>query len=298
MSFRIGSVTKQFTAAAILWLEEQGKLSVADDLTKFLPDFPVGGRHVTIEQLLTHTSGIRNFTAAPTWQPLKMRDLTTAEMVAFIGELGFQFAPGERWSYSNSGYFLLGAIIEKASGLSYAAFLDQHVFSPLGLRRTYYDNPSTVIPRRARGYQRGSDAYVNAPYISMTQPFAAGALASTVDDLLQWDQSLTTGKLLKPDGIRRMFTPHTLESGTKTTYGYGWALAQHAGHAIAEHGGGIEGFRSHVVRIPSERLFVAVLTNNGSAKPDPTLLARRIAAVALGQPLTGNSWETRDTTTK
>jgi D-alanyl-D-alanine carboxypeptidase len=282
MVFRIGSVTKQFTAVAILMLAEEGKLAVADPITKFLPDYPTHGHLITVEHLLTHTSGIKSYTDMDAWLPVLRNDFTVQEMVDFFKNQPMNFAPGKRWSYSNSGYVLLGAIIEKASGQTYEQFLQYRIFDPLGMKQSYYDNPLRVIPRRAAGYEKGPDGYANAPYLSMTQPLGAGGLASTVDDLAAWDSALYTGQLLKPETLQPAFVSHRLPDGTATAYGYGWLIAEYAGHSFVEHGGGIPGFASHAIRVPQDRVFVAVLSNLLAEGPER--LAFMIAAQVIGQP--------------
>lgn len=282
MVFRIGSLTKQFTAVAILMLAEQGKLALDDSLTKFLPDYPTHGHTITVEHLLTHTSGIKSYTSMPEWLPLWRKDFTVQELVDFFKNQPMDFAPGKRFEYSNSGYILLGAIIEKASGQTYEQFIQQRIFDPLGMKHSHYDNPLSVVPRRAAGYDKGPDGYANATYLSMTQPYAAGSLASTVADLALWDAALYTEQLLKQETLQRAFVSHRLADGSETEYGYGWATAKLAGHVAAGHGGAIHGFGSFAIRLPEDHVFVAALSNNTGTHPEQ--LALKIAAWALGQP--------------
>lgn len=282
MVFRLGSITKQFTAVAILVLAEQGKLAFDDSISKFLPDYPTHGHLITVEHLLTHTSGIKSYTNMPEWPPLWGKDFTVQELIDFFKYQPMEFAPGKRWAYNNSGYILLGAIIEKVSGLSYEQFIQQSIFEPLGMKQSYYDSPSRVIPRRVAGYEKSSEGFANAAYLSMTQPYAAGALASTVDDLFLWDSALYTEQLLKLETLQRAHISHQLTDGSSTAYGYGWEISEYAGHRLIEHGGGILGFRTRAIRVPDERVFVAVLSNNGGANPG--LLAFKIAALVIGQP--------------
>ncbi len=283
--FRIGSVTKQFTAALIMMLAEEGKLAVSDPITKFLPDYPTEGRTITVEHLLTHTSGIQSYTDMPAWLGLQRKDLSLAELIDLFKNEPMQFAPGARWRYNNSGYILLGAIIEKVTGQKYADAVRERIFTPLGMTDSRYDATDEVIPRRAAGYARAGSRIVNAPYLSMTQPFAAGALISTVDDLAKWDAALTAGRVVRADSLAKMFTPYKLASGNETGYGYGWQIGQYEGRAVQEHGGGIHGFRAYVLRIPSEGVYVAVLSNLAASEPDPGSLARKAAAIAIGKPL-------------
>ena len=283
--FRIGSVTKQFTSAAIMMLVDEGKLAVTDPITKFLPDYPTQGKVITVEHLLTHTSGIQSYTDMPAWRARWREDLTVPELIDIFKNEPMQFAPGARWRYNNSGYILLGAIIEKVSGKAYADFMRERIFAPLGMTHTRYDVTEDVIPQRAAGYAKTGDRIVNAQFLSMTQPYAAGALVSTVDDLATWDAALTAGRVIKAASLARSFTSFALVSGSETGYGYGWGISRYDGRAVQAHGGGIPGFRAHVVRIPSDGVYVAVLSNLAAAEPDPDLLARKAAAVAIGKPL-------------
>ena len=271
---RIGSVTKQFTSAVIMQLVEEGKLALSDPLGTFLPDYPAEGRAVTIEHLLTHTSGIQSYTDMPAWRGLVGNDMTLDELIGMFKAQPMQFAPGARYRYNNSAYVLLGAVIEKVTGKTYADVVRERIFAPLGMADTRYDVTEDVVARRASGYSKAGDRLVNASYISMTQPYAAGALVSTVDDLAKWDAALGAGRVLKPDSLARAFTPYRLASGNSTGYGYGWHIGQYEGRAVQEHGGGIHGFRAHVLRIPSDGVYVAALSNVAAAEPNPEFLAR------------------------
>jgi CubicO group peptidase (beta-lactamase class C family) len=282
MVFRLGSITKQFTAVSILMLAEQGKLAIDDPITRFLPDYPTHDHLITIKHLLSHTSGIKSYTSMPEWPPLWRKDFTVKELIDFFKFQPMESAPGKCWSYNNSGYILLGAIIEKVSGQTYEEFLQRNIFEPLGMKQSYYDNPTQMIPRRVSGYDNTPDGFTNAPYLSMTQPYAAGALASTVDDLARWDAALYTGQLLKPETLAQAHTSYRLTDGTLTEYGYGWAISEYADHQLIEHGGGINGFLTYAIRIPDDRVFVAILSNNGRSQPG--LVAFKIAALTTGQP--------------
>lgn len=281
MVFRIGSLTKQFTAVAILMLAEQGKLDLNDSITKFLTNYPTHDHLITVEHLLTHTSGVKSYTSMPEWLPLWRKDFTVEELIDFFKNQPMDFAPGKRFEYSNSGYILLGAIIEKASGQTYEQFIQHRIFSPLGMKHSYYDCPQRVIPRRAAGYDKGPDGYTNAAYLSMTQPYSAGSLASSVNDLALWDAALYTDQLLKQDTLQQAFAAHRLADGSETEYGYGWATSKLAGHLSAGHGGSISGFGSFAIRLPDDHVFVAALSNNTGTHPGE--LALKIAALAIGQ---------------
>jgi D-alanyl-D-alanine carboxypeptidase len=285
MVFRLGSITKQFTAVCILMLYEQGKLDLQDDITHFLPDYPSGGRKITIEHLLTHTSGIKSFTSIPEWLPLWRKDLSLDELIAMFKDQPFDFEPGERFLYNNSGYILLGAIIEKISGMKYADFVQSTIFDSLGMTHSLYDDTQRIVPGRARGYSAGKDGPINCAYLSMTHPLAAGALASSVDDLALWEAALTSGKLLKSETLEKAFQPYTLNNGESSGYGYGWAIYWHEGLRFIEHGGGINGFTTGGVRVPSEKIYVAVLTNYDAPKTDPSMVAFKLAALVSGHPV-------------
>jgi CubicO group peptidase (beta-lactamase class C family) len=281
--FEIASVTKQFTAAAILLLQERGRLSMNDDITKYLPDYPTHGRTITIDQLLAHTSGIPNVTSLPEWWPRRREDLTLQELIGLFKDKPLDFNPGEKQSYSNSGYILLGAIIEKASGKRYEEFVEQEILAPLGMKHSRLMRPDEVVPEHAAGYDQAEDGYMVAQFISRTQPYAAGGLLSTVDDLALWADALSSGKLLKQESLASMATPAKLASGEPLPYAYGQGLLDEAGTRIIEHGGGIPGFNAELLRVPDQRLVVIILSNSLGHDPAPGALAFRITMKALGK---------------
>jgi CubicO group peptidase (beta-lactamase class C family) len=282
MVFRLGSITKQFTAVSVLMLAEQGQLGLQDEITKFLPDYPTQGRKITVEHLLTHTSGIQSYTDLPEWLPLWRKDLTLPELIDLFKNKPMQFEPGERWSYNNSGYILLGAIIEKVSGETYESFVTNHIFKPLGMKGSCYGSTERIIPRRVPGYQSGKDGFINAPYLSMTQPYAAGSLLSTVDDLAVWSDAVFSGKLVKKEWLDKALTPYKLKDGESSGYGYGLCIADFGGHRSIEHGGGINGFTTYEITLPDDRVFLAILTNSAVEGRDPEPRAVKIAWLALG----------------
>ncbi|MFZ6747073.1 serine hydrolase domain-containing protein [Undibacterium sp. JH2W] len=284
MMMRIGSITKQFTAVAILQLVEAGKLNLNDDLGTVLPAFPAKGQKITIEHLLTHSSGIKNFLAMPGFGDIADKPLTVTEMLDFFKNEPLEFAPGEHFAYSNSGYFLLGLIIEKISGLSYADYLAQHVFSPLNMRHTAFEGRERDAQRRVEGYVRGSNGIQKASPISANIGYAAGALVSTVDDLALWDQAIAGSKLLKPASWQQALRPHVLNDGKSSNYGFGWMSIKIQGVAANAHDGIIPGFNSFVMRIPEQKVFVAVLSNDGRLNPNSAYMAEKIAAIAIGKP--------------
>ena len=284
MVFRVGSVTKEFTAACVLRLVEEGRLALDDPIGKYLPDFPTGGRRVTIAQLLTHTSGVRSYTDLPGWFGARMKeDRSPREVEALFDGEPFDFEPGTGWHYDNSGYVLLGEILEKVTGKPYADLVTDTILRPLGMNDTRYGSDAPIVPRRVSGYAKTPDGVVNAPFLSMTQPYAAGALVSTVDDLARWHRALDAGAALKPESVRRMWTPARLPDGTDTRYGFGWIVWTLDGHPVVEHGGGINGFQTANLRLPDERIYVAVLSNCGGCA-DPRALALSAATLLAGRP--------------
>jgi D-alanyl-D-alanine carboxypeptidase len=284
--FRTGSITKQFTAVATLMLVNEGKISLDDEITKFFPDYPTHGRRITVEHLLTHTSGIRSYTGIPAWRPTMRTDVSVQQLVDVFRNEPMDFAPGEQWSYNNSGYVLLGAIIEKVSGQSYADFVAKRIFEPLGMRASQYGESGAVVAGRVPGYDRTREgAWQNAAYLSMTQPYAAGSILSTVDDLYRWQAAVAEGRMLSPELWRRAFAPFRLSDGRSAGYGYGWFVGEALGRPSVEHGGDINGFSSNGLWIPSERLHVIILANREREEvAEPDALSRRVAAAVLGAP--------------
>ncbi|MFL9841033.1 serine hydrolase [Sphingomonas sp. ST-64] len=272
--FRLGSVTKQFTAVAILLLQERGKLRIDAPVKTYLPDAPAAWDKVTLHHLLTHTSGIPNFTGFPEYEKLKTLPATHASLIARFSDKPLEFAPGEKFAYSNSGYVLLSAIVEKVSGQSYAEFVASNLFKPLGMDDTGYDSHAAIIPRRASGYAPAKDGPVNADYVDMTIPQGAGALYSTTRDLLKWQRGLYGGKLLKPTSLTAFRTPY------KNGYALGIAVEAKDGVTTIEHGGGIEGFNTSLAYDPDRKITVVVLGNlNG---PSPGKLSKSLMTLARG----------------
>ena len=281
---RLGSITKQFTSTAIMMLADEGKLSVADDITKFLPDYPTHGKKITIEHLLTHTSGIVSYTSKREFFASMTKDMSVAQMIDFFKNDKLEFEPGAQWRYNNSGYFLLGAIIEKVSGMPYAKFVEQRIFVPLGMTNTAYEGYERAVAPRSSGHTGGSGGFKPSMPLSMSQPYAAGSLVSTVDDLARWDVAVSSGKLLKAAGWQKAFTAHTLDGGAPTKYGYGWMLGTVQGAPTIGHGGSINGYKTFALRVPSESLYVAVLSNSDSGLVMPEMVANKVAAIAIGKP--------------
>jgi CubicO group peptidase (beta-lactamase class C family) len=283
MLFRIGSMTKQFTAAAIMLLVEEGRISLDDDITRFLPDYPTQGTTITVEHLLTHTSGIRSYTDMPGWMETEIiRPMTVDELIDGFKNEPMDFRPGEEFRYNNSGYILLGAIIEKVSGQSYADFLQKRIFDPLHMVHSRYGDHSAVVKNRAAGYDGSPGNWQNARYLDMSQPYAAGALLSTVEDLGKWNTALFAGKVVGHESLQRMTTDYRLNNGSLAGYGCGLVPGDVRGHKSVSHGGGIFGFVTHGICLPDDDLYVAVLCN--CTARDPAAIANRIAAAAAGDP--------------
>jgi len=272
--FRLGSITKQFTAASILLLEERGKLRLEDPIKTYLPDAPAAWDRITIFNLLTHSSGIPNFTSLPEYKTLQLTDTPPAKTIATVRDKPLDFFPGEKMSYSNSGYILLGYVVEKVSGGSYERFVQDNIFTPLGMKDSGYDSNSVIIAHRAAGYAPSPKGPVNAGYIHMSIPHAAGGLYSTTEDLLRWEQGLFGGKLISSASLQKMTTPF------KNDYALGVVVQTIEGRKIVQHGGGIEGFNTFLAYYPDDKLTVVVLANiNGRA---PTAMAAKLATVAHG----------------
>jgi len=280
--FRIGSISKQFTAVAILQLMEQGKLNLQDDITKFIPDYPTHGHKITIEHLLTHTSGIQSYTGMKEFGTISRLDKTPEELIAFFKNQPMEFAPGTKWNYNNSGYFLLGYIIEKLSGKTYPEYVEENIFKPLGMTNSNYGSDSRIIKNRAAAYSKNEKGFINAEPLSMTLPYAAGSLQSTVEDLFKWNQAVQGYKLIKKESLDKAFTSYILANGKKTGYGYGWGLGNLQGSQTIEHGGGIPGFLTQGIYLPKEDVFVAVFSNCDCNGPED--VAAKLGAWAIGKP--------------
>src|SRR5262245_10926220 len=287
--FRIGSITKQFTAAAILRLQEQGKLSVHDPLSKFIPDYPRGGE-VTVHHLLTHTSGIHSYTSKPNFLETASTYVAPEDLIKSFKNDPYDFDPGKKWLYNNSGYFLLGYIIEKVSGQSYGDYLKREFFDPLGMKNTGVHHWSEILEHEAEGYAFESGRFRRAQNWDMSRAGGAGALYSTVDDLYLWNEAVFGGKVLGAESLKAAFTPVNTgiaELGPEEGYGYGWGIASVRGLKEVQHGGGLHGFLSHLKRLRDEQFTVVVLANSSPPPPnlDPGWLAQEIAQVYFYQKM-------------
>lgn len=276
--FQIGSMTKQFTAVAILMLADAGKLDIMDTISRFIPGYPSGNK-ITIHHLLTHTSGIKDFTKMKGLKEIAQKEMTPKMMVDFFKNEPVDFAPGEKFEYNNSGYVLLGYIIELVSGQTYEDFISKNIFQKAGMRQSRYASDRQIILNKAYGYQKKESGYVNKTIISYSIPFSSGALMSTAGDLLKWQNALNQNILFKTDLLKTAFVKYSLNNGEEFGYGYGWHIKEMNSMQIREHGGSIFGFKSMGVYIPGEDIYVVALSNCDCNSP--TQIARDIAALAL-----------------
>jgi CubicO group peptidase (beta-lactamase class C family) len=306
--FRVGSVTKQFTAAALLLLAEEGKVSLQDKLSKYYPDFP-RANDITLEQMLHHTSGIHSYTSDPSFANDGMVHRTTEEMIEYIGKMPKtqDFEPGTDWSYSNSAYFILGGVVEKAAGAPLAKVFQTRFFTPVGMAHSALDDETELVPGRVRGYSgAGPGKFTNAPFISMTIPGGAGSVRSTAGDLAKWNAALFGGNILKPASLAAMLTPGRLNNGetsgaaiakmmaaagappdaqsAKKEYGYALFISRDEGHRKIDHGGGIYGFSASLSEFPDDRTTVVVLSNAIGKDVGVTKIADRVERLAVGLP--------------
>ncbi len=281
--FQLASITKQFTGVAIMMLVEQGKFSLRDPLSKFISDFP-RGNEITIHHLLNHSSGIKSYTNLPEFRTKTRMDMTPEEIIQFFKNLPLEFNPGEKYGYSNSGYLLLGFIIEQLSGMSYGDFIQKNIFDKLGMKHSYYADSYKIIPNRASGYQLYEGKYENAEYMSTTIPYAAGSLMSTIDDMFLWSKAIRNNLLISESSKRIAFTNHRLTNGKPTNYGYGWAINEIAGISTIEHAGGINGFTTSGIYVPDSNIYSIVLTNIDDGK-GPESSNIKIVSTLLGKSI-------------
>ncbi len=286
---RLGSITKQFTSMVIMQLVEQGKLDLDGMVTTYLPNYSKkNGDKITIHHLLTHSSGIPNYTSIPNFFKDKSRDTyQPEEFLKFFEDLSLDFKPGKEYAYSNSGYFLLGVIIEKVMGASYEEALQENIFTPLNMVNSGFDHYSTILKNRSSGYEKnGNTSYVNARYLDMSVPFSAGSIYSTVEDLFLWDQSLYTDQLLSAKYTELMFTPQM--PAFRGSYGYGWMILEepvgknNEKIKIYSHSGGINGYNTLITRFPFDNSMVVLLSNTGRAALEEMTLA--ITAILYDRP--------------
>jgi len=277
VKFRLGSLTKQFTATLVLLLQQDGKLKIEDPVSKYLPDAPKTWEKITLANLLGHTSGIPSFTNMKEFGVWRLSPHTTEEELALFKDKPLDFEPGSKFDYSNSNFEVLGAVIEKVSGKKYGDLLRERIFEPLGMKDSGLDNDELILTKRAQGYMPGPGGIMLARSESMTVPWAAGSIYSTTGDLLKWEHGLFGGKVLNADLLKAMTTPG------KGDYGLGVFVANKDGVKVVSHGGGIEGFNTHLAYAPDRRLAVVVLSNvNGGA---PGSMGDQLLDVVLGKPV-------------
>jgi CubicO group peptidase (beta-lactamase class C family) len=292
--YQLASLTKQFTATAIMMLIGDGKLRLEDKIVDILPDLPDAWKDVNVRHLLNHTSGIKNYTNTETFWDTPHKDYTQQEIIDLVVKEPMDFAPGEKHAYSNMGYFLLGMIIEKLTGTTYNAFLTERIFQPLGMAQTRLNSMRDTIPNRAQGYSWEEDAMRNAEFVRPTQVLAAGGLVSTINDMIQWDAALTSEKLLTKPVLEEMWAPTKLNNGEMANGGFGWGVGNINGHRQTMHGGGIPGFQTYITRFVDDHLTVIVLTNTNNGEPQliaysiaqrylPTLVAPKPPTVEVAQ---------------
>ena len=285
--YEIGSITKQFTSAAIMKLVEQGKVKLDDDLSKYVPQFPLQGKKVSIRHLLNHTSGIHSYTSSQEWQKTWSSELSPDAIIKFVAADTFDFAPGTAYRYNNTGYVLLGMVIEKASGQKYAKYLEEQFFKPLGLKQTSYCPSKTSDPAFALGYSKGPGASVRAQFLDLSHPFSAGALCSTVGDFAKWQRALDGGKVVSPASYALMSTADSLNNGRKINYGFGLVPGMFNGHKTVSHTGGIHGFASAATYVPDDSLSIVVFTNFDGESPNR--LVQNLLRVAYGEAPVGRT---------
>jgi CubicO group peptidase (beta-lactamase class C family) len=280
--FQTGSVGKQFTAAAVMMLVEDGKVSLDDKISKYFPESPATWKDITVRHLLTHTSGIPDY-GSPTDKMIDLRrDYTEDELVRRFAEFPLDFPPGSKWSYSNSGYVILGVLIHRISGKFYGDFLEERVFHPLRMDATHIISEENIVLNRSAGYRLVHGVLKNqewvAPKLNTT---ADGALYTNVLDMAKWDAALTQQTLLKKSSYDQMYTPVRLNDGKTHPYGFGWEIAASNGHALIEHSGSWQGFHMNFSRYPADKLSVIVFTNLDSEHSDPIKIAHEVAATYI-----------------
>jgi D-alanyl-D-alanine carboxypeptidase len=283
--YRIGSVTKQFTSTAIMQLIEAGELALDDRLVTHLPHVPEIWHDVTLTQLLNHTSGIPSYTdLGPEWQKRWGEEMTPDTIIGLVFDVPMDFEPGSSWTYNNTGYILLGMLIEKVTGNSWEDDLQTRFAQPLGLDDTRNCLTTPMIPRRVHGYAKDGEDWANAAFLAMTQPYAAGAMCSTVVDMARWNQALHSGGLVSGESYQKMITPVGAANTAEQTYGFGVGPGEIEGVEIVQHGGGIHGFSSSNVWIPAADISITVFTNATGGSSGR--LMRKLARITLGVPLT------------
>jgi serine beta-lactamase-like protein LACTB len=280
MVFHIGSITKQFTAAAVMLLVEEGKVNLQAPISSHLENLPKAWKEITVEQLLNHTSGIPDYTDTKGYFKRYKEDITPNQILDYVNTMPLIFEPGTKYRYTNTGYVLLGMLIEKLSGESYAVFLKKYLFKPLDLKYTDYAAESML--EAVLGYNSSGKPAI---YESMTQPFSAGALVSNAEDLARWTLALHNGKVVKPESLARMLTPTRIKNGEEIPYGFGLAFRKSQGNLLVGHGGYISGFSCYLEADPATKTVVVILHNTSEPKVDIKYFSEFLLLLAEGKPL-------------
>lgn len=284
MIFRIGSITKQFTAISILQLVEQGKIHLQDSIQKYIVDYPYKGYKITIENLLTQTSGIKDYMAIS--NPADERtNYTPKQGVDYFKNEPLEFKPGSQFKYSNSNYYLLGSILEVVTGETYADYLQENVLDKAGLNNTYYIDTSKNITNIPQGYSRFDGKLEKATLQNVTTIYAAGGIMSSVEDLFKWHQALYSNKLINHELLSKAFTPYGFADSTYSEYGYGWFIKNLDDSKTIEHAGSTDGFQSDEIYFPNGDVFIVTLFNCFEQDMDWIVLSNDIARLAIGKPL-------------
>lgn len=284
--FRLGSITKQFSAAIMMQLVAEGKVSLDDRLAKFLPDYPKPGADATIAQLLNHTVGVQSYTGIAGWmvEEKTNRAYSTEQMIAEFKDVPAPSRPGEKFAYNNSGYVLVGAVIEKVTGKPWHVNVEERIARPLGLTTIRYGEYEAGMAKMAKGYTEREGKIADAQKIHMSVPHAAGALIGSVEDLAKWNAALHAGKVVPQTQFKQMIAPTKLADGTTEQYGFGITNREVRSHAAIGHGGGIFGFSTDSIYLPKEDVFVAVFANSDDPKTDPGMVMMQLAALAVDDP--------------
>ncbi|MEO0642169.1 MAG: serine hydrolase [Pseudomonadota bacterium] len=282
--FRIGSVTKQFTAVSLLLLQERGALALDDPLSKHYPEAPEAWGAITLRNLLRHTSGIPNVTDLPAFAKISRTPISQDDLIGLFRDLPLEFEPGSKWSYSNSGYVVLSRVIENASGQSYSEFVEANLFDAIGMEATAVDVTARIVPKRAAGYSPSQEGRINAPYADMGIPTGAGALYSTTGDLLKWQRAVFGGQVLSQESLDEYLTPTSQPAFREFKYAHGITVGKTENGTIYWHGGGIEGFNSWLGHDADREVTVVVLANLNGASADE--LGMQLMTLAQGGTIT------------
>jgi CubicO group peptidase (beta-lactamase class C family) len=284
--FQTGSVGKQFTSMAVMMLVEEGKIELEDKITKYIAESPAGWKDVTVRNLLTHTSGIADYGGEEGSMGKGVinfrKDYTEEELIQAFAKMPMDFAPAEKWSYSNTGYVLLGVIIHRVTGEFYGDFLQQRIFGPLGMTATQIISEADIVPHRSNGYRLVKGELKNQEWVSPTlNTTADGALYTNVLDLAKWDAALNAQKFIKPSSYEEIWTPVKLNNGKTYPYGFGWFLSDKDGRHAESHDGAWQGFTMNITRYVDDRLTVIVMTNLDSDNSKPEKIAQDVAKIYL-----------------